>query len=420
MSKAIVEQYLQDRANGVAATKPIIRLSQSLIDWLPVTDAEYSIGEALVPSLSVRVRPGTGSKTFYVVRKVNGKVVRSRICKNHERPYSQGVDSVLSVAKRVVVELQDGITPAVKKRKKQIELLAQEKNSKTVGVACNDYIATKRLALNTQRGYERFRDNHLSIWQHHRLGSITEDDVADLHDEITEEVGPVAANNVLKFFRAVWNFHKRKLELGDNPTIIFTKDGDNQKKWNPENPRRRYVSKEELQPWWAATERLRHDYRGDGNRAAGYLQFAILTGLRRREITNLKWEDINLRRKTFTIPDNKSRRPYDLPITPALEAILERRSSSRVPFDFDEPKRFIDRAASWSQVEFSTHDLRRTFLSHATAVGVSMSVLKQLVNHSRKNDVTDGYIQIDIDVLRESAVKVQNYILKWADASLEN
>ena len=97
------------------------------------------------------------------------------------------------------------------------------------------------------------------------------------------------------------------MKLGDCPTIIFTKEGDNLKSWNPEDRRTRYVAKEELKPWWEATERLRQEYTGDGDLAADYLQFAMLTGLRRREITQIKWEDINQRRRTFLIPENKSK-----------------------------------------------------------------------------------------------------------------
>ncbi|MDG0979658.1 MAG: tyrosine-type recombinase/integrase [Halieaceae bacterium] len=413
MSKAIIEQYLRDRENGVKTTKPVVKLTQALIDWLPIADKEYSVGEALVPSLSVRVRPPSGSKTFYVVRKVNGRAVRSRICNNYERPYSQGSHSVLAVAKRVVVELQDGITPAIKKQKKKLELLAAQKLSKSVDDACNDYINAKSRKKNTTQGYERFKNTHLAGWRDLALSSITEDDVAELHDEITDKVGPVAANNVLRFFRSVWNFHKRKLDLGDSPTIIFTKEGDNIKDWHPESRRVRYVSKEELRPWWEATERLRTDYDGDGDLAADYLQFAVLTGLRRREITNLEWDDINSRRKTFTITDNKSKRPYSIPITDELSRILDRRSTASRPFDFDDPKRFIQMVSGWSGVQFSSHDLRRTFLSHATAAGIPLPIQKALVNHSREGDVTEGYIQIDIDALRDAAESIQSYICKW-------
>lgn len=417
MSKQVIEQYLAQKDRGERVNSPKVKLTQSIIDWLPAKPYEYSIGEALVPSLVVRVRGKSGSKTFYVVRKANGQVIRSKICANGERPYSIGSQSVLVKARAVIAEIYEGITPASKRAAANKAKQESARVAVTLRDACTAYIDAKNRAVSTTEGYQRFRDNHLQHWAGRQLISITEDDVADLHDEITEEVGAVAANNVLRFFRAVWKFHRRKLNLGDSPTIIFTKEGDNVKNWNPESRRTRFVAKEELKPWWEATERLRKEYAGNGDLAADYLQFAVLTGLRRREITKLKWEDINDRRRTFLVADNKSNRPYELPITDDLKAILDRRRNESRPFNIEEPKKFITQVAQWSDVPFSTHDLRRTFLSHATAVNISLPVQKELVNHSRKNDVTDGYVQIDVDLLRDASEKIQCFILAWAGLS---
>ena len=419
MTKSVIQEFLSQKDRGVKIESPKIKLTQAVVDWLPVKPYEYSIRDITIPSLSVRVRGKTGNKTFYVVRKVNRKVLRSKICANGERPLSVGDESVFAEARTVISEIYAGITPASKKAAVREAAVEAEKLATTVEQACTNYIQAKTRAVNTTKGYERFRDNHLSHWSTYQLPSITEDDIADLHDEITEHTGGVAANNVVRFFRAVWKFHRRRLKLGDCPTIIFTKEGDNLKSWNPENRRTRYVAKEELKPWWEATERLRQEFSGDGDLAADYLQFAMLTGLRRREICQIKWEDINMRRKTFIVPDNKSKRPYAVPLTGFLQDILDRRSGNDRPFFIEEPKKFIAKVVEWSDVPFSTHDLRRTFLSHATAVNVSLPVQKELVNHSRKNDVTDGYIQIDSDTLRDAAEKVQSYILTWA-GSIKN
>jgi hypothetical protein len=46
-------------------------------------------------------------------------------------------------------------------------------------------------------------------------------------------------------------------------------------------------------------------------------------------------------------------------------------------------------------------------------VGIPETLQKAMVNHSRRG-VTDGYIQIDEDTLRETMQKVQNYLLTHA------
>lgn len=415
MSKAIVE-YLaaKDADTGARVLSPAVKLTQAVIDSLPTKPYDYQIREVTVPGLRVRVRAGTGNKIFEVHKKVNGRATTAPICRSGQAPYSKGDESVLVRARAMLAKMDKGVTPAKEKIRARAEAVEQVKLSTTVNDACTAYIKGKTRALNTESAYKRFRDKSLKEWHNRQLTSITEEDIAELHDEITEETGPVAANNVVRFFRAVWKFHRRKLRLGDCPTIIFTKEGDNIKTWNPEGRRTRYIHRKELKAWWKAVECLRSDYVGDGDLAADYLQFGLLTGLRRREITSIKWEDINERRKTFLIAENKSRRPYAAPLTKPLKDILDRRQGEKRPFNIEEPKKFIAKVVELSGVPFSTHDLRRTFLSHGTAVGIPMSILKALVNHSRKQDVTDGYIQIDEDVLRESAEKVQNHMLAQA------
>ena len=410
-----ISEFFAERDRGIPAKSPKVKLTEAIIRKLPTKSYDYVIGEATVPSLFLRVRKDTGNKSFTIVRKVNGRMSRARVCSYGERPYSQGRESVIVKARALIAEMDAGITPS--KRKSIVRKQAQEeaKLATTVKEACDAYIEAKNRARSTTKGYLAFRDRHLKHWHSRQLADISEDDIAWLHDQITSSTGPVAANNVVRFFRAIWKFHRRRLNLADSPTIIFTREGDNIRQWNPENRRTRYIAREELKAWWAATERLRREYVGDGDLAADFLQFALLTGLRRREITGIKPEDINLRRKTLFIPENKSKRPHAIPLTPALLEILNRRKELPRPFCIEEPKKFIKQVGEWCEIPFSSHDLRRTFLSHATAAGIPLPMQKALVNHSRNADVTDGYIQIDEDELRRGFEKVQQYILTHAE-----
>jgi integrase len=59
-------------------------------------------------------------------------------------------------------------------------------------------------------------------------------------------------------------------------------------------------------------------------------------------------------------------------------------------------------------IRFCLHDLRRTFASIAEGQ-VSYSILKRLMNHSDK-DVTQGYIILSVDKLRQPMQQVTNTI----------
>ena len=74
MPKKLVQTYLTQRDAGKKALSPKIKLTQAIVGWLPIKSYDYSIGDSTVPSLFVRVRQNTGSKTFYIVRKITEKL----------------------------------------------------------------------------------------------------------------------------------------------------------------------------------------------------------------------------------------------------------------------------------------------------------------------------------------------------------
>jgi integrase len=51
-------------------------------------------------------------------------------------------------------------------------------------------------------------------------------------------------------------------------------------------------------------------------------------------------------------------------------------------------------------LEFSLHDLRRTFITVAEALDISPYAIKALVNHALGQSVTEGYIKMDVERLR--------------------
>ncbi len=60
--------------------------------------------------------------------------------------------------------------------------------------------------------------------------------------------------------------------------------------------------------------------------------------------------------------------------------------------------------AEASGVQVSSHDLRRTFISVAKRIGIDPIDRKAVLNHALGNgDVTDGYVQIEAEDLRQPA-----------------
>ena len=64
-----------------------------------------------------------------------------------------------------------------------------------------------------------------------------------------------------------------------------------------------------------------------------------------------------------------------------------------------------------SEVSFTVHDLRRTFITIAESLNISAYSLKRLLNHKMTNDVTAGYFITDVERLRVPMQKITDYML---------
>lgn len=65
-----------------------------------------------------------------------------------------------------------------------------------------------------------------------------------------------------------------------------------------------------------------------------------------------------------------------------------------------------------SGVHFTVHDLRRTFITIAESLDIPAYALKRLMSHKMSNDVTAGYIIVDVERLRKPMQLVTYYVLK--------
>ena len=70
-------------------------------------------------------------------------------------------------------------------------------------------------------------------------------------------------------------------------------------------------------------------------------------------------------------------------------------------------------------IEFTQHDLRRTFITVAESLDISYAALKRLLNHSDGSDVTGGYLQITTDRLRDPMERISKRLLELMKPSGE-
>jgi integrase len=230
----------------------------------------------------------------------------------------------------------------------------------------------------------------------------------------------------MRVLRALYNFANGQYEddqgnglFPHNPVDRITHN----KQWNSETRRATRIADTDLKVWFDAVGKL------DSKLAEVHhdlLIFLLLTGLRRREATELKWSDINFKDKSLTVRTTKNHRPITLPLSDyaleLLEVAQEKRSGSTYVFHgmdlnlpLQEPRRQVKRVREISGVDFTLHDLRRTFISIAESLDISMYAIKALVNHGvSSGDITAGYVVWDIARLRKPMQLITDYILKCA------
>jgi integrase len=257
--------------------------------------------------------------------------------------------------------------------------------------------------------YRRALDRQLGNWREYPLRHITKDMVEQRHEAIGREGGRAAANNAMRTLRAIWNFALDRDEtLPANPVRILKDDG-----WFKLPPRERSVRTDELPAFYKAVDNL------PSRTARDYLLLLLFTGLRRREASGLRWDDIDFPTHVVRIPSarTKAGRKLDLPMSSFVRDLLVARRAIGhegkwvFPADsksghLEEPKFPLGLVAKETGIAVSVHDLRRTFITIAEATDISPLALKALVNHAIGNDVTSGYVQMTVDRLREPAERV--------------
>jgi integrase len=121
---------------------------------------------------------------------------------------------------------------------------------------------------------------------------------------------------------------------------------------------------------------------------------ALNTGMRRGEILNLKWDQVDLRHGFILLDVTKNGERREIPINKTLEALFLDKSLIRrldVPYVFYDPvtgkpyqnvKRSFKTALRKAKIrDFHFHDLRHTFASHLVMSGVDITTVKELLGH---------------------------------------
>jgi integrase len=353
------------------------------------------------------------------------------------------LDAARAEAKKAMLGLAAGIDPRAKKA-----------SAATLGEIADAYVALASLKPRTAESYRGAVERFFGDWRDTPLGAINRDAVEKRHRAIAAEVeardraaiarhardhlrraekterdwpeasarhrarfeaakerkprsGHAVANGAMRVLRLMWNFAAdRDPSLGPNPVRL-------RKMWFKVPRREDLVKSDDMAKFYAAVSALPNTVQRD------FVLMALHTGLRRRELAALRWDDVDLAVGLVRVPAarTKSGRKLDLPASTFVrDLLISRRNIGNArgwvfPADsrsnhIEEPRAALDAVAETTGIKVTVHGLRRTFISVAESCDISPIALKALVNHAVGNDVTAGYVILSTERLREAAQKV--------------
>lgn len=395
-----------------------MRITKSFVDKidLPAPPAAGKTAQAFyrdtaIPGFGLRVTSG-GAKSFIIEKRIHGKVKRITI----GRYGNLTVEQARKEAMQLLGQVATGKDP-IRERK------ARRAKSVTLLEAFKDYLKTRKdLKPSTIHDYQRSIDGPFIDWQAKPLVDITKDMVELRHTTLGKR-SKARANNAMRVLRAVFNHAMGKYEdAKGNPVILLNPVNrlSQSRAWYKVERRQTLIKPHQLADWYAATLELNNETTRD------YLHFLLFTGLRRSEASRLAWADVDFKDQTLIIRETKNHQPHTLPFSDFLENLLKRRSeNSESPYVFPsesergyliEPRTAVQRVSEISEVTFTLHDLRRTFITIAESLDIPAYALKRLLNHKDPNDVTAGYIVSDVNRLRDPMQRITNFLYQHMDS----
>jgi len=248
-----------------------------------------------------------------------------------------------------------------------------------------------------------------SFFQEKYLYEITPLGIEKYKEKRVQEVKPATVNRELACLKTLFNkaIEWGKLEFNPMKRVKLLKEN---------NQRIRYLEEDEI-------KRLIENC---SDHLRPIVLLALNTGMRRGEILNLKWDDIDFRQKIIYIRNSKSGEKREIPMNDIVITTLQQmKKISCGPYVFTNKegrpfqkvyKGFKAALRRAGINNFTFHDLRHTFASHLVMNGADLKTVQELLGHKTFN-MTLRYAHLSPDYKRKAvddlASEMQGIVTIW-------
>jgi integrase len=350
---------------------PRIKLTKSSIDALPTPASDIVYWDAGLPGFGMKVTP-KGRKVFVVLYRTGS--AGSKLRKYTIGPYGRvTLHQARLGAQRVFAAKLEGRDLATEKREAKRRAVTDR-----VEDLLETFIAQHLSQNRSGREISRLLRREVGKpWAGRSIHEISKRDVVEVVSAIEQRGAPVAANKALKSIKTFlrWCVGRAVLDRSPAEGVPLPKK---------EIGRDRVLSDEELAQVILAARRIGGPY-------GAIVEVLAVTGQRREEVARMKWEELDLTRRVWTLPKTRTKnaKSHVVHLSQQSLTLLKgtgRRAGFVLSFDgakpfnvFSRAKRELDKISGVSG--WRLHDLRRTCVSGMARLGVAPHIADKILNH---------------------------------------
>jgi integrase len=238
------------------------------------------------------------------------------------------------------------------------------------------------------------------------MDEITRQDIVKMHaDRKASGAAPGSANRLLIMMRYIFN-----LTLKWEVPGIKTNPCKGIPLMEENNKRERYLSVEEAQKLYGAV------CSSENTMLKFIVPMLILTGARKREVLDARWEDFDLARRVWRIPITKSGKARRVPLSDgALTLLATMPRKSDCPWAFANPatdKPYVSFFCAWNSArkkvglqDVCVHSLRHSHASFLINAGRTLYEVQNILGHTQVK-TTQRYAHLSHDTLLDATNSV--------------
>lgn len=319
--------------------------------------------------LELRVSPN-GLRTWALLYWFEGKKHRYTI-----GPYpAVSLKQARQISDKLRAEIAHGRNPQVMKR------FSTQQSVLTVDVCYTDFLIRHLKAkLKSWHSYDQvMKKDFTSRFGKRNIKAVSKADIIKMIDHVVARGAPIHANRLLQYVKRFFSWCVEMDYIEVSPAISIPKPVN-------ERSRERVLTIQETYSIYEAANELGVIY-------SSFIKLLILSGHRRSELSQLKWDELADEGICLARERSKNDRPIVTPLTDLMKKIINEiprntgafvfsTTSGRRPIaGFSKIKKKLDALTNIS--DWRLHDFRRTIATNLEEIDVDRFTVKCVLNHS--------------------------------------